>query len=81
MKGTVKWFSPTKGYGFITPDDTEATQGQDVFAHHTAIEGEGYRNLTEGERVSFDLVDVGKGPQARNVKRLHGDVVASDLIR
>lgn len=81
MEGTCKWFSPTKGYGFITPDDTEVTQGRDVFAHHSAIEGEGYRNLTEGGRVSFDLVDVGKGPQARNVKRLHGDVVASDLIR
>lgn len=79
LQGTVKWFSPTKGYGFIEADDQEATQGRDVFAHHTAIEGEGYRNLTEGERVSFDLVDYGKGPQARNVKRLHAHVTASEL--
>lgn len=61
--GTVKWFSRLKGYGFIRPDDG----GQEVFVHYSAIDGEGYRNLYEGDRVEFDLVDMGKGPQARNV--------------
>jgi CspA family cold shock protein len=64
--GVVKWFSRLKGYGFITPD-----QGQDeVFVHYTAIEGEGYRNLYEGDRVEYVEVDLGKGPQARNVSTL-----------
>ncbi len=61
--GIVKWFSRLKGYGFINPDDGE----QEVFVHYSAIEGEGYRNLFEGDRVEFDLVDQGKGPQAQNV--------------
>ncbi len=61
--GIVKWFSRLKGYGFINPDDG----GQEVFVHYSAIEGEGYRNLYEGDRVEFDLVDQGKGPQAQNV--------------
>lgn len=64
LTGIVKWFSRLKGYGFITPDEGE----QEVFVHYSAIEGEGYRNLYEGDRVEYDLVDVGKGPQARNVK-------------
>lgn len=63
QSGIVKWFSRLKGYGFINPDDGE----QEVFVHYTAIEGEGYRNLYEGDRVEFDLVDRGKGPQAQNV--------------
>lgn len=61
--GTVKWFNRIKGYGFILPDDG----GQEIFVHYSAIDGEGYRNLYEGDRVEFDLVDMGKGPQARNV--------------
>ena len=61
--GMVKWFSRLKGYGFINPDDGE----QEVFVHYSAIEGDGYRNLYEGDRVEFDLVDRGKGPQAQNV--------------
>ena len=61
--GIVKWFSRLKGYGFINPDDGE----QEVFVHYSAIEGEGYRNLFEGDRVEFDLIDQGKGPQAQNV--------------
>lgn len=61
--GTVKWFNRIKGYGFILPDDN----GQEVFVHYSAIDGEGYRNLYEGDCVEFDLVDMGKGPQARNV--------------
>lgn len=69
-EGVVKWFSRLKGYGFINPDDGE----QEVFVHYSAIDGEGYRNLYEGDRVEFDLVDKGKGPQAQNVqaKRSYG---------
>ena len=63
VSGIVKWFSRLKGYGFINSDDG----GQEVFVHYTAIDGEGYRNLYEGDRVEFDLVDRGKGPQAQNV--------------
>lgn len=62
--GIVKWFSRVKGYGFINPDDG----GQEVFVHYSAIEGEGYRNLYEGDRVEYELVDRGKGPQAQGVK-------------
>jgi CspA family cold shock protein len=61
--GTVKWFNRIKGYGFILSDNGE----QEIFVHYSAIDGEGYRNLYEGDRVEFDLVDMGKGPQARNV--------------
>ena len=61
--GIVKWFSRLKGYGFIKPDEGE----QEVFVHYSAINGEGYRNLYEGDRVEFVEVDLGKGPQARNV--------------
>ena len=64
--GSVKWFSRIKGYGFILPDGSE----EEVFVHYSAIEGEGYRNLYEGDRVSFVEVDVGKGPQARGVNPL-----------
>ena len=55
-EGVVKWFSRLKGYGFINPDDSE----QEVFVHYSAIDGEGYRNLYEGDRVEFELVDRGK---------------------
>jgi CspA family cold shock protein len=64
--GVVKWFSRIKGYGFILPDEGE----QEVFVHYSAIEGEGYRNLYEGDRVEFVEVDVGRGPQAKNVNAL-----------
>jgi len=66
--GIVKWFNRLKGYGFIYPDKGE----QEVFVHYSAIEGEGYRNLYEGEKVDFDQVDKGKGPQAQNVRTRHG---------
>jgi CspA family cold shock protein len=65
-EGVVKWFSPDKGYGFITPDDG----GKDVFVHFSAITGSGYRNLEEGQRVSFDVQDGEKGPQAAQVNML-----------
>ena len=62
-QGTVKWFSNEKGYGFI-----EREGGEDVFVHHTAITMEGYRSLTEGQRVEFDVVEGQKGLQAANVQ-------------
>jgi cold shock protein len=64
--GTVKWFSNDKGYGFITPDDS----GKDLFVHHTALAGDGYRSLNEGERVSYEAEEGPKGPQAVNVKQV-----------
>ncbi|OQX83385.1 MAG: cold-shock protein [Candidatus Omnitrophica bacterium 4484_49] len=64
-KGKVKWFSNQKGYGFITQEN-----GPDVFVHYSAIEGEGYRGLTEGDEVEFDVVETPKGPQAANVKKI-----------
>lgn len=62
-KGIVKWFSRLKGYGFIHPENG----GKDVFVHYSAIEGQGYRNLYEGDKVEFELIDKGKGPQAQKV--------------
>ena len=61
--GTVKWFNESKGFGFIAPDDG----GSDVFVHFSAIQGSGFRTLTEGQKVSFDVTDGQKGPQASNV--------------
>lgn len=62
--GTVKWFSPEKGYGFVTPDDGSA----DVFVHFSSIVGEGYKNLEEGQKVEYEVTAGQKGPQAANVK-------------
>ncbi|HSE49059.1 MAG TPA: cold-shock protein [Terriglobales bacterium] len=64
-RGTVKWFNATKGYGFI-----QREQGGDVFVHFSAIQGEGYRSLNEGEAVEFDVTDGPKGAQAANVTKL-----------
>ena len=64
-QGTVKWFNAEKGYGFITRDD-----GDDVFVHHSAIQGEGYRSLDEGQQVSFDVAQGPKGLQASNVTKV-----------
>ena len=64
-EGKVKWFNETKGYGFIQRDD-----GQDFFVHYTAIQEEGFKTLTEGQRVSFDVVETDKGPKATNVVKL-----------
>ncbi|MCY0881737.1 MAG: cold shock domain-containing protein [Firmicutes bacterium] len=65
MTGRVKWFSAEKGYGFLERED-----GGDVFVHYSAINGEGFRTLNEGERVEFDIVEGDRGPQAANVVRL-----------
>lgn len=62
--GTVKWFNSEKGYGFITPDDG----GKDLFVHYTSIEGEGYRSLTEGQKVEYTPTQGQKGPQASSVR-------------
>jgi cold shock protein len=64
-KGKVKWFSNQKGYGFITSED-----GKDVFVHHSAITGDGYKTLEEGQEVQFDVTQGPKGDQATNVTKL-----------
>ena len=65
VKGTVKWFNNSKGYGFITSEE-----GSDVFVHHTAIQGEGYKSLDEGQAVEFEVQQGPKGAQASNVVKL-----------
>jgi cold shock protein len=64
IKGTVKWFNNSKGYGFIGRGD-----GPDVFVHYTAIVGEGYKSLKEGDEIVFEIADGAKGPQAANVSK------------
>ena len=68
MMGTVKWFNNDKGFGFIAPEDGS----KDVFVHHTAIQGSGYKSLDEGEKVEFDVAPGQKGPQAETVTRRGG---------
>ncbi|GAX62042.1 cold-shock DNA-binding domain-containing protein [Candidatus Scalindua japonica] len=63
--GTVKWFNDSKGYGFITPEE-----GDDVFVHHTAIQAEGFKSLSEGDKVEFDIEQDEKGSKASNVVKL-----------
>ena len=65
VTGTVKWFNGQKGFGFIARDG-----GEDVFVHYSAIEGQGFRNLEEGDRVEFSIEQGQKGPAAANVRRL-----------
>ena len=66
IQGTVKWVNGEKGFGFITREDGE----KDCFVHHSAIQGEGYKNLTEGQRVEFEVVQGPKGPAAEKVVAL-----------
>lgn len=65
-KGTVKWFNPDKGFGFITPEDG----AKDCFVHFSAIQGNGFKTLAEGERVEFEVVEGDKGPAAQNVTKI-----------
>ena len=65
VKGTVNWFNESKGFGFITKED-----GGDVFAHYSAIQGNGFKTLTEGQAVSFEVVDGPKGPKAENITKI-----------
>ncbi len=65
MQGSVKWFNPEKGYGFIEKED-----GNDVFVHYSAIEEEGFKTLEEGQQVEFEVVEADRGPQATNVTKL-----------
>jgi CspA family cold shock protein len=66
IKGTVKWFNDAKGYGFITPEDGS----KDCFVHHTAIQTNGFRSLSEGDKVEFEVAQGQKGPAAQNVVKL-----------
>jgi cold shock protein len=66
ITGTVKWFNDDKGFGFITPEDGS----KDCFVHHSAIQGEGFKSLSEGDRVEFEVVQGPKGPAAENVQRV-----------
>ena len=65
MKGTVKWFNDEKGFGFITPEDGS----KDCFVHYSAISGSGFRSLSEGDQVEFEIVPGAKGPSAENVQK------------
>lgn len=65
MNGTVKWFNDSKGYGFISRED-----GDDVFVHHSSIAGEGFKSLTEGDNVTFEIEQGDKGPSAVNVQKV-----------
>jgi CspA family cold shock protein len=64
--GKVKWFNDSKGFGFITPEDG----GKDCFVHHSAIQGSGFKSLSEGDRVEFDIVQGNKGAAAANVNKI-----------
>jgi CspA family cold shock protein len=68
LRGTLKWFNNSKGYGFIGRED-----GPDVFVHYLAIVGEGYRTLHQGEDVEFEIVQGPKGPQADNVRKIDAE--------
>ena len=64
-EGVVKWFNDKKGYGFIAREE-----GKDLFVHHTSVDMPGFRTLSEGDRVSFDINETDRGPEAKNVKKI-----------
>ena len=66
--GTVKWFDESKGFGFITPNDGD----KDCFVHYSAIQGDGFKTLTQGDKVEFEIVEGAKGPAAENVTKVAG---------
>ena len=66
MKGTVKWFNDQKGFGFITPEDG----GKDLFVHHSSIQAQGFKSLSEGDKVEFEITQGTKGPAAENVVKV-----------
>jgi len=72
MQGKVKWFNSSKGYGFIQSDEV----GKDVFVHYSVIEGDGYKSLTEGETVEFEITEGPKGPQATKVVKVSSEPIA-----
>jgi len=74
--GTVKWFSDQRGFGFITLDEGEG----EAFVHHTAIQAEGFKTLSEGDRVEFDVMQGEKGPKAENVRKLAGDEATEEPV-
>ena len=74
--GTVKWFSDQRGFGFITLDEGEG----EAFVHHTAIQAEGFKTLSEGDRVEFDVMQGEKGPRAENVRKLAGDEATEEPV-
>jgi cold shock protein len=75
--GTVKWFNDAKGYGFITPDES----GKDLFVHHSAIGGDGYKSLPEGAKVEFDAAEGEKGPEKKNVVQLAQEELSAARAR
>lgn len=74
--GLVKWFNDSKGFGFIQADGVE----RDVFVHYSAIQGDGFKTLAEGQRVDFELTDGPKGPQASNVTKSAAEVAAAAAV-
>jgi CspA family cold shock protein len=73
VTGSVKWFNDSKGYGFIQADGTE----RDVFVHYSAIQGDGFKTLAEGQKVAFELIEGPKGPQASNVSKAEAEAAAA----
>lgn len=71
MKGFCKWFNDSKGFGFLQSDSP--SEMRDIFVHYTAVMGDGFKTLAEGQAVEFDLIDGPKGPQASNVRKIQGE--------